>query len=89
MRLYGEIIPELKRGDYRRTGAYIMLVFTCTAISSVDLAHNGVYLELKIRYLWIVVQGYYCVDFFSTYFLLSNVVNYFCLPFLFYYFVIL
>ena len=41
MRLYGEIIPELWRGDYRpylRTNHAL----TCTMISSVDLAHYGI-----------------------------------------------
>ena len=36
MRLYGEIIPELKRGTQT------MLHLTCTMISSVDLAHYEV-----------------------------------------------
>ena len=35
VRLYGKIIPELK-------GAQTMLCLTCTMISSVDLAQNGV-----------------------------------------------
>ena len=43
MRLYGEIIPELYRGDYRPTGAQTMLFLTCTIISSVDLAHYRVF----------------------------------------------
>ena len=32
-----------------------MLYFTCTTITSVDLAHYGVS-RVKIGYLWIVVQ---------------------------------
>ena len=42
MRLYGEIMPELKRGIIDRTGAQTMLYLTCTTITSVDLAHYGV-----------------------------------------------
>ena len=45
MRLYGEIIPELKSfssGTIDRTGALTMLYLTCTTITSVDLAHYGV-----------------------------------------------
>ena len=42
MRLYGEIIPELKRGDYRPYRAQTMLYLTCTTITSVDLALYGV-----------------------------------------------
>ena len=38
MRLYGEIIPELQRGDYRP----YMLCHTWSMISSADLAHYGV-----------------------------------------------
>ena len=32
-----------------------MLYRTCTIISSIDLAHYGVF-RAKIRYMWIVVQ---------------------------------
>ena len=42
MRLYGEIIPELKRGDFDRAGAQTMLYVTCTIIPSVYLAHYRV-----------------------------------------------
>ena len=38
-----------------RTGAQTMLYLTCTMISSVDLAHDGVSCA-KEWYLWIVVQ---------------------------------
>ena len=44
VRLYREIIPELKLGDYLCTGAQTMLYLTCTTITSVDLAHYGVFL---------------------------------------------
>ena len=51
MRLYGEIIHSLKLD---RTGAQTMLYLTCTMISSVDLAHYGLYLaeDLSIWGLW-------------------------------------
>ena len=39
MRMYGEIKSE---GIIDRTGAQTMLYFTCTTITSVDLAHYGV-----------------------------------------------
>ena len=41
MRLYGEIIPELKLGIIDRKGAQTLLYLTCTTITSVDLAHYG------------------------------------------------
>ena len=55
MRLYKEIID--------RTGAQttLYLTFTCTMISSVDLAHYGVS-RVKIWYLWIVVQEHINVE---------------------------
>ena len=40
MRLYGEIISE---GIIGRTCPQTMVYLTCTMISSVDLAHYGVY----------------------------------------------
>ena len=43
MCLYGEIIPEFSEGIIDRTGAQTMLYLTCILISSVDLAHYGVY----------------------------------------------
>ena len=42
VRLYGEIIPELN-GIICRIGAQTILYLTCTMISSVDLAHYGVF----------------------------------------------
>ena len=42
MRLYGEIVPELRRGDYRPYRRTNILCLICTMISSVDLAHYGV-----------------------------------------------
>ena len=42
MRLYGEIIPSFSEGIIDRTGVQTMLYVTCTTITSVDLAHNGV-----------------------------------------------
>ena len=42
VRLYGEIIPSFSEGIIDRTGAQTMLYLTCTTITSVDLAHNGV-----------------------------------------------
>ena len=41
MRLYGEIIPSFSEGLIDRTGAQTKFYLTCTAITSVDLAHNG------------------------------------------------
>ena len=42
VRLYGEIIPSFSEGIIDHTGAQTMLYFTCTTISSVDLAQYGV-----------------------------------------------
>ena len=44
VRLYGEIID--------RTRAQTMLYFTCTTITSVDLAHHGVSRDKDICGLW-------------------------------------
>ena len=40
--LYGEVIPELSE-IIDRTGAQTMLYLTCTTVTSVDLAHYGVF----------------------------------------------
>ena len=42
MRLYGEIIHELKLVDYRPTGAQTIIYLTCTMIFSEDLARYGI-----------------------------------------------
>ena len=42
MRLYGEIIPSFSEGIMDCTSAQTMLLLTCTMISSVDIAHDGV-----------------------------------------------
>ena len=54
MRLYGEA-PSFSEGIIDRTGAQTMIYLTCTTITSVDLAHDGVS-RVKFGYLWIVVQ---------------------------------
>ena len=40
--LYGEIIPSFSEEIIDSAGAQAMLYLTCTMISRVDLAHNGV-----------------------------------------------
>ena len=47
-----------------------MLYLACTIISSVDLAHYGVFranFVLKIGYLWIVVQQYGMINVFRPF----------------------
>ena len=41
--LYGGIIPSFSEVNIDRTGAQTMLYLTCTTVTSVDLAHYGVF----------------------------------------------
>ena len=66
MRLYGEIIPELKLklGDYLSIQTHKPCSISpksCTMMFSVDL-HIIEYLMLKIGYMWIAVQQYYSLN---------------------------
>ena len=53
--LYGEIIPSFSEGIIDHTGTQTMLYLTCTMISSVDLAHYGVFCAKD----WVSV---YCLE---------------------------